>query len=243
PRARDPCRNSRPHPRVSCISAPGRGIPVETAAPTPETAVRVALPQPVLSLARAYEIEKRLSTADLFRFPNFETICWYVGKHLLDIFRGLRENRRHPAAYLVHGAKALNAAFRSWTKKEALPEHEEEIPSTVRPAQLIKDLAKEIRLVEDIFQQNIGKTGSPFGLQRGLLSGPAPAQPGARRGDQSPQEPGRKGSRKGIANVPRLNLSLLDKYTRQALCGAESPGTEEVGPGEEGVWLPGARGC
>uniref|UniRef100_A0A8C0H848 PHD finger protein 8 n=1 Tax=Chelonoidis abingdonii TaxID=106734 RepID=A0A8C0H848_CHEAB len=68
---------------------------------------------------KAYEIEKRLSTADLFRFPNFETICWYVGKHLLDIFRGLRENRRHPATYLVHGAKALNTAFRAWTRREA----------------------------------------------------------------------------------------------------------------------------
>ncbi len=31
---------------------------------------------------------------------------------------GLRENRRHPATYLVHGAKALNNAFRSWTRKE-----------------------------------------------------------------------------------------------------------------------------
>uniref|UniRef100_A0A7N4PUE3 PHD finger protein 8 n=1 Tax=Sarcophilus harrisii TaxID=9305 RepID=A0A7N4PUE3_SARHA len=97
---------------------------------------------------KAYDIEKRLSTADLFKFPNFETICWYVGKHILDIFRGLRENRRHPASYLVHGAKALNLAFRSWTKKEALPEHEAEIPETVRTVQLIKDLAKEIRLVE-----------------------------------------------------------------------------------------------
>lgn len=41
-----------------------------------------------VDLFRAYEIEKRLSTADLFRFPNFETVCWYVGKHLLDTFRG-----------------------------------------------------------------------------------------------------------------------------------------------------------
>uniref|UniRef100_A0A8C9SZV9 Histone lysine demethylase PHF8 n=1 Tax=Scleropages formosus TaxID=113540 RepID=A0A8C9SZV9_SCLFO len=97
---------------------------------------------------RAYEIEKRLSTADLFRFPNFETVCWYVGKHLLDTFRGLRENRRHPANYLVHGAKALNNAFRSWTRKEALPEHEDEIPETIKTQQLVKDLAKEIRLVE-----------------------------------------------------------------------------------------------
>uniref|UniRef100_A0A667ZJ25 PHD finger protein 8 n=1 Tax=Myripristis murdjan TaxID=586833 RepID=A0A667ZJ25_9TELE len=97
---------------------------------------------------RAYEIEKRLSTADLFRFPNFETVCWYVGKHLLDTFRGLRENRRHPATYLVHGAKALNNAFRTWTRKEALAEHEVEIPETIKTQQLVKDLAKEIRLVE-----------------------------------------------------------------------------------------------
>uniref|UniRef100_A0A8C6NMQ8 PHD finger protein 8 n=1 Tax=Nothobranchius furzeri TaxID=105023 RepID=A0A8C6NMQ8_NOTFU len=65
---------------------------------------------------RAYEIEKRLSTADLFKFPNFETVCWYVGKHLLDTFRG--EDFLHPASYLVHGAKALNNAFRGWTRKE-----------------------------------------------------------------------------------------------------------------------------
>ncbi|XP_049728545.1 histone lysine demethylase PHF8 isoform X2 [Loxodonta africana] len=97
---------------------------------------------------KAYEIEKRLSTADLFKFPNFETICWYVGKHILDIFRGLRENKRHPASYLVHGGKALNLAFRAWTRKEALPDHEDEIPETVRTVQLIKDLAREIRLVE-----------------------------------------------------------------------------------------------
>ncbi|XP_051683672.1 histone lysine demethylase PHF8 isoform X2 [Oryctolagus cuniculus] len=97
---------------------------------------------------KAYEIEKRLSTADLFKFPNFETICWYVGKHILDIFRGLRQNRRHPASYLVHGGKALNLAFRAWTRKEALPDHEDEIPETVRTVQLIKDLAREIRLVE-----------------------------------------------------------------------------------------------
>uniref|UniRef100_A0A8C4NW59 PHD finger protein 8 n=1 Tax=Dicentrarchus labrax TaxID=13489 RepID=A0A8C4NW59_DICLA len=97
---------------------------------------------------RAYEIEKRLSTADLFRFPNFETVCWYVGKHLLDTFRGLRENRRHPATYLVHGAKALNNAFRGWTRKEALAEHEVEIPETINTQTLVKDLAKEIRLVE-----------------------------------------------------------------------------------------------
>lgn len=92
---------------------------------------------------------------------------------------GLRENRRHPASYLVHGAKALNNAFRGWTRKEvgrvlskdetvqditsldlvsqisshfpstqALGEHEVEIPETINTQTLVKDLAKEIRLVE-----------------------------------------------------------------------------------------------
>uniref|UniRef100_A0A8C1XAY3 PHD finger protein 8 n=1 Tax=Cyprinus carpio TaxID=7962 RepID=A0A8C1XAY3_CYPCA len=130
---------------------------------------------------RAYEIEKRLSTADLFRFPNFETVCWYVGKHLLDTFRGELspqskglENRRHPATYLVHGAKALNNAFRSWTRKESLAEHEHEIPETIKTQQLVKDLAKEIRLVE--VRVNIGRSGTPFGGSQGLPS-PHPKAP------------------------------------------------------------------
>ncbi|XP_051865022.1 histone lysine demethylase PHF8 isoform X5 [Pristis pectinata] len=115
---------------------------------------------------KAYEIEKRLNTADLFKFPNFETICWYVGKHLLDTFRGLRENGRHPAHYLVHGAKSLNMAFRSWMKKEALPEHEDEIPETIRTAQLIKDLAKEIRLVD----RDVSSTQLQMGTLEGELA-------------------------------------------------------------------------
>uniref|UniRef100_A0A8B9MF60 PHD finger protein 8 n=1 Tax=Accipiter nisus TaxID=211598 RepID=A0A8B9MF60_9AVES len=127
---------------------------------------------------KAYEIERRLSTADLFKFPNFETVCWYVGRHLLDTFRGLRENRRHPAAYLVHGAKALTAAFRAWTRKEVLGEHEHEIPETVRPGQLIKELAKEIRLVE---VRLLGGTGRYWERLR--------SRPGGRWGSRVPPSP------------------------------------------------------
>uniref|UniRef100_W5NC55 Jumonji helical domain-containing protein n=1 Tax=Lepisosteus oculatus TaxID=7918 RepID=W5NC55_LEPOC len=183
---------------------------------------------------RAYEIEKRLSTADLFKFPNFETVCWYVGKHLLDTFRGLRENRRHPAAYLVHGAKALNNAFRGWTRKEALPEHEEEIPETIKTQQLVKDLAKEIRLVEDIFQQNLGKTGAPFGAPRALpAQHPPPAPPsrppGRKRGPK-PKEgapPGATGKKRGRKSKESQaaagtvggagELDLLEIHTKHTL--------------------------
>ncbi|KAM8933813.1 histone lysine demethylase PHF8 isoform 2-T2 [Pelodytes ibericus] len=167
---------------------------------------------------RAYEIEKRLSTADLFKFPNFESICWYVGKHLLDTFRGLRENRRHPASYLLHGAKALNTAFRAWTKKEALMDHEEEIPETIITIQLIKDLDREIRLMEDIFHQNIEKTGNLLGLTRSPLPGtPSPSKTtlplkGSKKRGSTPKEAAKKGGRKGRDTPDSSNLP-------------ESPGT------------------
>ncbi|XP_043936030.1 histone lysine demethylase PHF8 [Protopterus annectens] len=186
---------------------------------------------------KAYEIEKRLSTADLFKFPNFETICWYAGKHLLDTLRGLRENRRHPASYLVHGAKALNMAFRVWTKKEALPEHEEEIPETIRTVQLIKDLAREIRLVEDIFHQNIGKAGGPFTAQRGLAVtakssvNPMPGTKVGRKRGPRPKDTGKKRGRKSKEDpgdfAKNMHLNLLDLHTRQMLKKLGSP-KEEV---------------
>ncbi|XP_038145086.1 lysine-specific demethylase phf2, partial [Cyprinodon tularosa] len=98
---------------------------------------------------RAYEIEKRLKVKTLTPFPNFETACWYVGRHLLERFKGLHKANKQPAAYLIHGAKIINGAFRAWTKKQALLEHEDELPENMKPSQLIKDLAREIRLSEN----------------------------------------------------------------------------------------------
>ncbi|CAF95997.1 unnamed protein product, partial [Tetraodon nigroviridis] len=99
-------------------------------------------------LHRAYEIEKRLKIRTLTPFPNFETACWYVGRHLLERFKALHKVNKQPAPYLLNGAKIINGAFRAWTKKQALLEHEDELPENMKPSQLIKDLAKEIRLSE-----------------------------------------------------------------------------------------------
>ncbi|XP_037534468.1 lysine-specific demethylase phf2 [Nematolebias whitei] len=98
---------------------------------------------------RVYEIEKRTKVKTLTPFPNFETACWYVGRHFLERFRSLHRANKQPAAYLIHGAKIINGAFRAWTKKQALLEHEDELPENMKPSQLIKDLAKEIRLSEN----------------------------------------------------------------------------------------------
>ncbi|XP_076795182.1 lysine-specific demethylase PHF2 isoform X2 [Arvicanthis niloticus] len=105
---------------------------------------------------RAYEVERRLKLGSLTQFPNFETACWYMGKHLLEAFKGSHKSGKQLPPHLVQGAKILNGAFRSWTKKQALAEHEDELPEHFRPSQLIKDLAKEIRLSE-----NVSKTVRP----------------------------------------------------------------------------------
>ncbi|KAI4823709.1 hypothetical protein KUCAC02_012283, partial [Chaenocephalus aceratus] len=178
---------------------------------------------------RAYEIEKRLSTADLFRFPNFENVCWYVGKHLLDTFRGLRENRRHPATYLVHGAKALNNAFRGWTRKETVADHEVEIPETINTQTLVKDLAKEIRLVEDIFQQNIGRPGpqfpgSPLSKAPLTTSQNSARPPGKKKGTKHKELMGglgppvtKKKSQKGLIKAEAGELDLIEIHTKHTL--------------------------
>ncbi|KAM3914691.1 lysine-specific demethylase PHF2 isoform 3-T3 [Leptodactylus fuscus] len=103
---------------------------------------------------RAYEVEKRLKIVSLTQFPNYETACWYVGRHLLEKFKALHKAGKQPAPHLVQGAKILNGAFRSWTKKHALLEHEDELPEHFKPSQLIKDLAKEIRLTENASKVN-----------------------------------------------------------------------------------------
>ncbi|XP_075689977.1 lysine-specific demethylase PHF2 isoform X4 [Rhinoderma darwinii] len=103
---------------------------------------------------RAYEVEKRLKIVSLTQFPNYETACWYVGRHLLEKFKALHKSGKQPAPHLVQGAKILNGAFRSWTKKHALLEHEDELPEHFKPSQLIKDLAKEIRLTENASKVN-----------------------------------------------------------------------------------------
>lgn len=55
---------------------------------------------------------------ELLEWPVFIVCHGDTINFVLFCLTGLRENRRHPATYLVHGAKALNNAFRGWTRKE-----------------------------------------------------------------------------------------------------------------------------
>ncbi|KAH0510130.1 Lysine-specific demethylase 7A [Microtus ochrogaster] len=99
---------------------------------------------------RCYEMEKRLKTPDLFKFPFFEAICWFVAKSLLETLKELKEDGFQPQTYLVQGVKALHTALKVWMKKELVSEHAFEIPDNVRPGHLIKELSKVIRAIEKI---------------------------------------------------------------------------------------------
>uniref|UniRef100_A0A803TWJ2 Lysine-specific demethylase 7A n=1 Tax=Anolis carolinensis TaxID=28377 RepID=A0A803TWJ2_ANOCA len=98
---------------------------------------------------RCYEMEKRLKTPDLFKFPFFEAICWFVAKNLLETLKELREDGFQPQTFLVQGVKALLSALKLWMKKDLVTEHAFEIPDNIRPGQLIKELSKVIRSIEE----------------------------------------------------------------------------------------------
>ncbi|XP_015258894.1 PREDICTED: lysine-specific demethylase PHF2 [Cyprinodon variegatus] len=91
---------------------------------------------------RAYEIEKRLKVKTLTPFPNFETACWYVGRHLLERFKAA------PRSLLAASVSDLLLS-KAFFLQQALLEHEDELPENMKPSQLIKDLAREIRLSEN----------------------------------------------------------------------------------------------
>ncbi|TSS60383.1 Lysine-specific demethylase 7B [Bagarius yarrelli] len=97
---------------------------------------------------RCYEMERRLKTPDLFKFPYFEAICWYVAKNLLETLRELREDNCLPPDYLAKGVKALITALKNWLRRE-FTEPASEVPDHIRPNHLIKELTKEIRHLEE----------------------------------------------------------------------------------------------
>ncbi|KAM4569331.1 lysine-specific demethylase 7A [Odontesthes bonariensis] len=178
---------------------------------------------------RCYEMERRLKTPDLFKFPYFEAICWYVAKNLLEMLKELREDSCPPPTYIVDGVKALIVALRTWLKRE-VTEPTSEVPDHIRPNHLIKELTKEIRCLEEepgsgskpVKSQGCaipsGMNGCPAtrsALER--LCQARRARRAARRlREQQRQEP----------KVPS-NLDILEQHTREVLKRLE------VGPLEE----------
>uniref|UniRef100_A0A673IG77 Lysine-specific demethylase 7B-like n=1 Tax=Sinocyclocheilus rhinocerous TaxID=307959 RepID=A0A673IG77_9TELE len=115
---------------------------------------------------RCYEMERRLKTPDLFKFPYFEAICWYVAKNLLETLKESREDNCLPPEYLIKGVKALITALRNWLKRE-VTEPASEVPDHIRPNHLIKMLTKEIQYLEN------GNCGSKLMKSHGISACPS----------------------------------------------------------------------
>uniref|UniRef100_H2UT06 Lysine demethylase 7A n=1 Tax=Takifugu rubripes TaxID=31033 RepID=H2UT06_TAKRU len=168
---------------------------------------------------RCYEMERRLKTPDLFKFPYFEAICWYVAKNLLETLKELREDNCPPPPYLVEGVKALIRALRTWLKRE-VSEPTSEVPDNIRPNHLIKELTKEIRYLE--VSQGASKVGAPNGF-------PAPRSPLERLCQARRARRAARRLREQQRHAPKLpsNLDILERHTREVLRRLE------VGPLEE----------
>uniref|UniRef100_A0A8C7VJM6 Uncharacterized protein n=1 Tax=Oncorhynchus mykiss TaxID=8022 RepID=A0A8C7VJM6_ONCMY len=174
---------------------------------------------------RCYEMERRLKTPDLFKFPYFEAICWYVAKNLLETLKELREDNCPPQTYLVEGVKSLISPLKTWLKRE-VTEPTSEVPDHIRPNRLIKELTKEIRYLEG----SSGGTNKPVKSQgsgggqcpatRSTLERVCPARQ-ARRAARRLREQQEQGPK-----VPS-NLEILELHTREVLRRLE------VGPLEE----------
>lgn len=157
---------------------------------------------------RCYEMEKRLKTPDLFKFPFFEAICWFVAKSLLETLKELKEDGFQPQTYLVQGVKALHTALKLWMKKELVSEHAFEIPDNVRPGHLIKELSKVIRAIEE-------ENGKPVKSQ-GIPSVCPVSRPS---NDASPPGHSRRKMRRLRDHNVRTpsNLDILELHTREVL--------------------------
>uniref|UniRef100_A0A3P9QEV3 Lysine demethylase 7A n=1 Tax=Poecilia reticulata TaxID=8081 RepID=A0A3P9QEV3_POERE len=171
---------------------------------------------------RCYEMERRLKTPDLFKFPYFEAICWYVAKNLLEMLKELREDSCPPPTYLVDGVRALIGALRTWLKRE-VTEPTSEVPDNIRPNHLIKELTKEIRYLEvrrfEIFHptEDVVLFGEVLYLSICPCSHARQARRAARRLREQQQQ----------APKTPSNLDILEQHTMEVLKRVEVGTLEE----------------
>ncbi|XP_046878484.1 lysine-specific demethylase 7A [Hypomesus transpacificus] len=176
---------------------------------------------------RCYEMERRLKTPDLFKFPYFQAICWYVAKNLLETLKELREDSCPPQDYLVEGVKALITALKTWLKRE-VTELSSEVPDHIRPNHLIKELTKEMRYLEEEPGSG-GRPVKPQGSGSGLAGCPATRSTLERLCQARRARRAARRLREQQRQVPKVpsNLDILELHTREVLRRLE------VGPLEE----------
>ncbi|XP_059047248.1 histone lysine demethylase PHF8-like [Achroia grisella] len=114
---------------------------------------------------QVYEIERRVETPTMFRYPLFEAMHWYAGAHLLTMLRRhneetqdedftLSESVIQPAPLqipplLLRGVKLLANALKEWhALKSTDTAKRDNVPKCLNSGQLVRELCKELRTLE-----------------------------------------------------------------------------------------------
>nr|XP_049705371.1 histone lysine demethylase PHF8 isoform X2 [Helicoverpa armigera] len=121
-----------------------------------------------------YEIERRVETPTMFRYPLFEAMHWYAGAHLLTMLRRHNEETqdeeftlgeaaaRAPTAalpaLLLRGVKILANALKEWhALKSTDTAKRDNVPKCLNSGQLVRELCKELRTLEKRSTSTTGK--------------------------------------------------------------------------------------
>ncbi|XP_061724570.1 lysine-specific demethylase phf2-like isoform X1 [Cydia pomonella] len=111
-----------------------------------------------------YEIERRVETPIMLRYPLFEAMHWYAGAHLLTMLRRHNEETqdedftlhevgaRPPAPLpplLLRGVRILATALKEWhALKSTDSAKRDNVPKCLNSGQLVRELCKELRTLE-----------------------------------------------------------------------------------------------
>uniref|UniRef100_H3BFG4 Lysine demethylase 7A n=1 Tax=Latimeria chalumnae TaxID=7897 RepID=H3BFG4_LATCH len=170
---------------------------------------------------RCYEMEKRLKTPDLFKFPYFEAICWFVAKNLLETLKELREDDCQPQVYIVVFQEFKHVAVYNVQQKEVVAEHAFEIPDIIKPGHLIKELTKEIRYLEE-------EGGSKPVKSQGIIS-MCPITRSSLDRNSSHYSKRKAKKLRDLSSKTPSNLDILELHTREVLKRLEmSPWEEDI---------------
>ncbi|CAG4981083.1 unnamed protein product [Colias eurytheme] len=112
-----------------------------------------------------YEIESRVETPMMFRYPLFEAMHWYAGAHLLAMLRRHNEETQDEdftlsetclppvqqdlPPLLLRGIKILANALKEWhALKSTDTSKRDNVPKCLNSGQLVRELCKELRILE-----------------------------------------------------------------------------------------------
>ncbi|KAG7296873.1 hypothetical protein JYU34_019732, partial [Plutella xylostella] len=112
-----------------------------------------------------YEIERRVETPMVYRYPLFEAMNWSAGAHLLALLRRHNEESQDedfivsehdvqtPQAdlppLLLRGIKLLANALKEWhALKSTDAAKRDNVPKCLNSGQLVRELGKELRILE-----------------------------------------------------------------------------------------------